>query len=635
LAKEILVNVGPRETRIAIMEDSRLVELEIEREERVVGSLYKARVENVLPGMDAAFVDVGLSRNAFLYVGDVLPSRESVSGGADAEDETDGDAEDEGDSDEEFEVEDEEGGEEPAEDEQEGAEGDGAPRTRPERAPRRRAIRRSVLRRQKIAEVLRVGQELLVQVIKGPRGTKGARVSTRISLPGRYLVLMPEADNVGVSRKIEDAKERDRLRRIGDHLLPDGFGLIIRTEAEDKTEQELRADLDFLLKLWKQILDTYRKSRGPTLVHRDLTLVYKTIRDVFGSDVSRLIIDDPEEYEKANELLDVISPKLRGRIQLYSGTAPIFDHFNIEAEIERSLRRKVWLRSGGYLVIDETEALTVIDVNTGKFTGGANLSETIVKTNTDAANEIARQLRLRDIGGIIVIDFIDMSNARDKQQVIRVLEAALKKDRARTKISTISPLGLVEMTRKRTAETISDFLSEPCQYCGGRGKLPSPDTLSIQVERELARAVANGKQSRDALLVQCHPDVAELLVGPEGETIDRIESRLRRAVYVRASSDLHPEKFDITHGDVAEFDRRFGSVRRGQVVECRIARSAVQPEPAVVGWANGYLLTLDNGRKLVGQTVRVKVQQAYRSYGAATIVGTAGTAKPIDKVTAA
>ncbi|HSV74942.1 MAG TPA: Rne/Rng family ribonuclease [Chthonomonadales bacterium] len=616
MAKEILVNVGPRETRIAIMEDSRLVELEIEREERVVGSLYKARVENVLPGMDAAFVDIGLSRNAFLYVGDVLPTAEGGSGssasGPDAD--TDDETEDE------YEVDDEEGDEDVDSDEPDAHEG---PRARKGRPQPRRSIRRSALRRQKITDVLRVGQELLVQVIKGPRGSKGARVSTRISLPGRYLVLMPEADNVGVSRKIEDAKERDRLRRIGDSLLPDGFGLIIRTEAEDKTEHELGADLDFLLKLWKQAVDGYRKSRGPTLIHRDLTLVYKTIRDVFGSDVARLIIDDPEEYEKANELLDVISPKLRGRIQLYSGEAPIFDHFSVEAEIERSLRRKVWLRSGGYLVIDDTEALTVIDVNTGKFTGGASLSETIVKTNIDAANEIARQLRLRDIGGIIVIDFIDMSHARDKQQVVRVLEAALKKDRARTKISTISPLGLVEMTRKRTAETIADFLTEPCQSCGGRGKLPSSDTLSITVERELARAIANGKHNREAILVQCHPDVAEVLVGPDGETIERIEGRLRRAVYVRASSEMHPEKFEITGGDLADLDRRFGAVRRAQIVECRVARSAVHPEAAAVGWVHGYLLTLDNGRKLAGQTVRVKVQQAYRSYGVAHIVGAA------------
>ncbi len=302
---------------------------------------------------------------------------------------------------------------------------------------------------------MKVGQELLVQVIKGPRSTKGARVSTRISLPGRYLVLMPEADNLGVSRKIEDPKERDRLKKIGDKLREPGFGLIIRTEAEEQTEQELRQDKDFLMQTWREVQERTKTVRAPYLVQSDLTLLYKTIRDVFGSDVSKLVIDEPAEYEKANELLDRLSPKLKGRIHLYDGVQPIFDAYKLEDEMARLLKRKVLMKSGGSLVIDETEALTVIDVNTSKFTGGSSLAETIVKTNLDAANEIARQLRLRDIGGIIVIDFIDMNNARDKQAVVKALELALKRDRSRTKISTISQLGLVEMTRKRTGETLS------------------------------------------------------------------------------------------------------------------------------------------------------------------------------------
>ncbi len=330
MAKEIVVNVGERETRIAVTEESKLVELHIEREERVVGSLYKARVSNVLPGMDAAFVDIGLERNAFLYVGDVLPTSENggeasrpQAAGVVADDEIDEDGEENGD-----------------EAEADESEGETAEASAPAPRQRRHSTRRSVLRHQKIKDVLKIGQEILVQVIKGPRGTKGARVSTRISLPGRYLVLMPEADNIGVSRKIEDGKERDRLKKIGEKL------------------RELKADRDFLLKLWRQIQDSYKKLRAPAQVHQDLTLVYKTIRDVFGSDVSRLIIDDPAEFEKANDLLDMVSPKLRGRIHLYTGDVPIFDHFKVEDEIDRLLKRKVWLRSGGYLIFDETEALT-------------------------------------------------------------------------------------------------------------------------------------------------------------------------------------------------------------------------------------------------------------------------------------
>lgn len=624
MTKEIMVNVGARETRIAVLEDGKLAELHIEREERVVGSLYKARVENILPGMDAAFVDIGLERNAFLYVGDILPNSDAESSNGASERETfSEDAENGAEADSESEEEDEEG------EEAEVVMLPGEPSSAGRRPARRPSTRRSYLRQQKIKDVLKEGQELLVQVIKGPRGSKGARVSTRISLPGRYLVLMPEADNIGVSRKVEDGKERDRLKKIGEKLREPGFGIIIRTEAEDKTEQELMADKEFLLKLWKQIQENARKSRAPALIHQDLTLVYKTLRDVFGSDVNRLVIDDPQEYEKANELLEMVSPKLRGRIHLYTGDTPLFDQFNIENEIERSLKRKVWLRSGGYLIFDETEALTVIDINTGKFVGGGSLSETILKTNLDAANEIARQLRLRDIGGIIVIDFIDMNNPRDKQQVVRALETALKRDRSRTKISNISPLGLVEMTRKRTGETITDFMTEACPYCGGRGKLPSADTVSMMVERELRRCVRTGKKERDALLVTCHPDVAELLVGPDGATVDQIEREIGCAVYVRADHELHIEKFTVTPGDIADLDKRIGGFRRAQVVECRIARSHVLPEPGVVGWTDGYLIVLNDGKKLVGQKVKAKIQNIHRSYAEASIIP--GTNRPLDK----
>jgi len=616
LPKEIIVNVGDRETRIAVVEDGRLAELHIEREERVVGSLYKGRVSNVLPGMDAAFVDIGLERNAFLYVGDVLPT--ATEEGGESRDSRHPALAEVDDVDEE---EDEE--------EAESAEaGPGEPASAGRR-PRRRSIRRSVLRHQKIKDVLKVGQEILVQVIKGPRGTKGARVSTRISLPGRCLVLMPEADNIGISRKIEDPKERDRLRKIGDKLREPGFGIILRTEAEDKTEAELKADKEFLMKLWRQSLEAARKAKAPALIHQDLTLVYKTIRDVFGSDVNRLVIDDPAEFEKANELLDLVSPKLRGRIHLYSGDVPIFDHYKLEEEIEKLTRRKVWLRSGGYLVFDETEALTVIDVNTGKYTGGANLAETIFKTNVDAANEIARQLRLRDIGGIIVIDFIDMSNPRDRQAVMKALETALKKDRSRTKISSISQLGLVEMTRKRTGETMTDFLTEPCHYCGGRGKLPSAESVSMQLERELARLVRTAKKPFEALLVICHPDVAELLVGPEGETVDRIERDLQRAVFVRSSPEMHLEKWEIATGDMAEMERRAAGFKRQQVVDCLVARSLVHGDGGVVGWAGGYLLAFSDGRRFVGQRVKARITDPRRSYAEAVLVP--GTGKPVDK----
>ncbi|HEV2473529.1 MAG TPA: Rne/Rng family ribonuclease, partial [Chthonomonadales bacterium] len=455
----------------------------------------------------------------------------------------------------------------------------------------RRVPRRPQLRQQRIRDVLKVGDELLVQVIKGPRSTKGARVSTRISLPGRYLVLMPEGDNLGVSRKIEESHERDRLKKVGEKLRQPGFGLIIRTEAEDKTEQELRQDMEFLLETWRSVLETSKRVKAPALVQQDLTLLYKTIRDVFGSEVDKLTIDDPVEYEKANELLDKLSPKLRGRIQLYDGVQPIFDHFGLEAEIDRLLRRKVFLKSGGSLVIDETEALTVIDVNTSKFVGGSSLAETIVKTNIDAAGELARQLRLRDIGGIIVIDFIDMTSQRDKTAVLKALETALKRDRSRTKISNISPLGLVEMTRKRTGETLAGFMTDDCPYCKGRGHLPSAETVSINLERDLRR-VANSHQHarRDAFVVTCHPEVAELIIGADGATIEELEQNLQRAVYVRADEEAHIENYNIEPCDMAEMDKKRQEMRRAQVVDCRITRSLLKEAARCIGWSDGFLI---------------------------------------------
>jgi ribonuclease G len=662
MAKEIVVNVGERETRIAVIEDGKLVELHIERAERVVGSLYKCRVANVLQGMDAAFVDVGLERNAFLYVGDVLPLSDEVSNtdtvsaahqkrqernhgrpariestpavspeSASAPHDDAEVAEDEDDAvinpDDQSET-----GDDYVDDEDEGLETGEAvgatERNIPTPKPRR-VFRKSVLRNQRIKDVLHVGQELLVQVIKGPRSTKGARVSTRVSLPGRYLVLMPEADNLGVSRKIEDSKERDRLKKIGDKIRVPGFGLIIRTEAEDKTEQELRSDMEFLLQNWRQVQEKAKQVKAPALVLQDLTLLYKTIRDVFGSDVSKLVIDEPAEYEKANELLERISPKLKGRIHLYDGPQPIFDQFGLENEIERLLKRKVFLKSGGSLVIDETEALTVIDVNTSKNVGGSSLAETIVKTNIDAAAEIARQLRLRDIGGIIVIDFIDMNNPRDKQSVLKALELALKKDRSRTKISNISPLGLVEMTRKRTGETLSGFMTDECPYCKGRGHLPSSESVSLQVERELRRQANDQKNARkDAFLITCHPEVAELLIGPEGTTIEEVERQLQRAVYVRADEKSHIETYTITSGDMNEFEKSRLNVRRAQVVECRIMRSLLKEPNKCVGWADGYLLDLDDGTRFVGQKAKVRVMDVRRSFGVGQLVP--GSNRPVE-----
>ncbi|HEU4751808.1 MAG TPA: Rne/Rng family ribonuclease, partial [Armatimonadota bacterium] len=555
--KEILVNVGDRETRIAVLENGRLMELHVEREERVVGNVYKGRVANVLPGMDAAFVDIGLDRNAFLYVGDILFEDTSRTGTGDA--------------------------------------------------PVRRTSRDV-----KIKDLARSGQEILVQVVKGPRGTKGARVSTKISIPGRYLVLMPDGDHLGVSRKIEDARERDRLKKIADQLQPKGFGLIVRTEAEGRSELELRQDLDYLVKTWQTISEKNRRAHAPAVLHKDLGIILKTIRDLFGQDVDKLVIDDREEYEKAVDMLEQLAPDLVDRVHLYAEAEPILIRYNVEEEIDRLLRRKVWLRNGAYLLIDTTEALTTIDVNTGKFVGTSSLAETILKTNLDAVEEIARQLRLRDIGGMIVLDFIDMASSRDRQLVMRALENAFKKDRTRIKVAHISPLGLVEMTRKRTSEAVTDVMSHTCPYCQGRGRVWSPETMAIQIEREIQRLCA--RQEVDAVLVYANPEVAAWLIGAEGEGVEQMERLIRRPVYVRARHDYHVEKYEIVPGDMMELERQMMPFHGGQVVDCAVTKMDLITPPRSAAWADGYFVDLANGVRFQGERTRVRLTDVRRSF---------------------
>lgn len=557
--KEILINVGERETRIAVMENGRLVELHVEREERVVGGVYKARVSNVLPGMDAAFVDIGLERNAFLYVGDILFDDTSGRSGGDG----------------------------------------GAPVRRTSRDIR-------------IKDVARPGQEIMVQVVKGPRGTKGARVSTKMSIPGRYLVLMPEGDHLGVSRKIEDVRERDRLKRISDEIKPKGFGLIVRTEAEGRSETELRQDLDYLTRTWSEITAKNKKAHAPALLHADLGIILKTIRDLFGQDVDKLVVDSRDEYDNAVDMLTQLAPDLVDRVHLYEDSEPILIRYNVEEEIDRLLRRKIWLRNGAYLLLDTTEALTTIDVNTGKFVGTSSLQETILKTNLDAVDEIARQLRLRDIGGMIVLDFIDMASARDRALVMRKLEDAFKQDRTRIKIAHISPLGLVEMTRKRTAEAVTDVMSQVCPYCQGRGRVWSPETMAIQIEREVLRLCA--KQDVEAILIHANPEVAATLIGAEGEGVEQLERMIRRPVYIRGNHDYHVEKYEIVPGDMLEMERQMMHFHGGQIVDCNVTKIDLITPPRSAAWANGYFVDLANGSRYQGQTIRARLTDVRRSF---------------------
>ena len=560
---EIVVNVSNRETRIVLLEDGQLMEYRVEREERVVGSIFKGIVQNVLPGMDAAFVDIGLERNAFLYVADIIPD-EGI--------------------------------------------GDNSPAS----------LKRSELRRRKIKDLLKPGQQVMVQVTKGPRGTKGARVSTRIALPGRYVVLLPEANNVGVSRKIEQRSERERLRLLGDKIVPTGFGLILRTECEGRTEAELKADIAYLVSLWAEVMKTAKRLRAPANVHKDQTLLFRTVRDMFGDEISQMVIDDPDEYEKVHLMAGMVAPVMREKIQLYDQDEPIFDHFGIEKELERLLQHKVPLKSGGSLVIDEMEALTAIDVNTGKQVGSTSLNETILKANMEAAEEALRQLRLRDMGGIIVVDFIDMESAEDKKRVLTHFSDGLARDRARTRVGRVSSLGLVEITRKRTGESVTQEITEICPMCEGVGRISSKETVSLWIERDMWRKL---NDPGNAFLVECHPSVVEALIGLDGENVEELEHEMRRGIYIRANFDMEYEEYEITSGTIEEFDREQMGYRRAQVLECNVRRSAFDNVNRICGWTdNGYFVELIDGSEFIGHRAKVCLQDIRRSYAVADVI---------------
>ncbi len=497
VTREILINSDPHETRIAIIEDKALAELMVERADRRrrVGDIYKGKVSAVLPGMQAAFVDVGLHKTAFLHVSDLVAPPQTY-------EEID---------EESFEEEDR--------------------REREARVPH------------KIEEYLEKGQEILVQITKEPIGTKGPRVSAQISLPGRYLVMMPGSDHVGISRRIEDRAERARLRTIIHELKPAGSGLIVRTAGEGKSKKHFASDVKFLTQLWKKIEAKASKMRAPALLHRDMELVAGLIRDIFTDDIHRLIIDSKREHKQILSYVRSFAPELAHRVRLYTGKTPIFDHFDLESEIEKAIDRKIWLKKGGYITIDQTEALVAIDVNTGRYVGRKDQEETALKTNLEAAREVARQLRLRDMGGIIVIDFIDMEQEKNKKAVLDELRTHLKKDRARTKTYQVSDLGLVEMTRQRERPSLLHYFSEECPDCGGVGRVLSLESMSMKIERVLKRAAT--ELGEKDLVIRVSPDVAVYLLEERGSRIERLEHRLGIQLDIVDDPSLRREDFRV------------------------------------------------------------------------------------------
>jgi ribonuclease G len=498
MKQEIFINSTPQESRIAIVEDGVLAEFLIERKEEmgVAGNIYKGKVARVLPGMQAAFVDIGMEKAGFLHASDFSTEPEDVQLTGD---------------DVEF------------------AETPKAPPSR--HLPLEKQVSR--------------GEEILVQVAKDPLGTKGARVTSHVSLPGRYMVFMPGTNHIGISRRIESDEERKRLREIAQSLGTEAGGFILRTACEGLSKREIQRDLHFLTKLWARIQQKAESAGAPALIHQDLDLIARTLRDFFTPDTEQVVIDSPKDHRRVVDFVRHFMSRHKAKIVLYNDKEPLFEQQGIEEKVVKALDRRVWLRSGGYLIIERTEALTAVDVNTGRFVGKRNQEETILKTNMEAVQEVVRQLRLRNVGGIIIIDFIDMEKEGNRRKVYDALKEALKKDKARTNILKISELGLVEMTRQRTRESLENQLLRSCPHCEGRGRIKSAPTIAYDVLRAIKRqhpSIDGGKN----IVVRLHPDIANFLYDEKNNSLENLEHEINHRIIIKASQELHHEKYEIT-----------------------------------------------------------------------------------------
>jgi ribonuclease G len=524
MTKEMIVSCNGHETIVAILEDDLVAEIFVERERQrgVVGNVYKGRVSKVLPGMQSSFIDIGLERDGFLYVADVIDTLEEFekleASDDDARPAKKGDRE------------------------AAGATAGAAP-------PASRPDARSDQPQQKIEDLLHQGDEIIVQVVKEPLGTKGARLTSHVTMAGRFLVFMPTVDHVGVSRKIESREERSRLRGIVREFRDaHGFtgGVIIRTAAAGRPREDIVSDLEAFHKIWTEIRQRTEASRAPAVVYREQSLVSKLLRDLLTDEFQAIRIDNPHEYEVVLELVERIMPNLGPRVKLYSKPYPIFEEYGVQVEIDKALKSKVWLKSGGSIVINQTEALVAIDVNTGRYVGkrtSGRLEDTIVKTNLEAVKEIVRQVRLRDLGGIIVLDFIDMEEKKNRQKVLQMVEQELRKDRSPSKALQVADFGLIIITRKRVKQSLERVLTEPCPYCSGTGSIKSSSTICYEILSEIKKIGPDLNGHR--VLLRVNPDIARALKEEESAVLSDLKQSLGKDVTIKADVHLHHEQFDV------------------------------------------------------------------------------------------
>lgn len=505
MGSELIINVTSLETRVALLENGILTELHIERalNKGVAGNIYKCNVQRILPGIQAAFVDIGLGRSAFLYVDDVYNNTEKNF-------------------------------EQMMEDFKSCNEAIGLP---PENENDKKSSSPP------IEEILKENSELLVQVIKEPIGSKGARISSHISLPGRYLVYLPTLDNTGISRRISCEEERKRLKDIIQEIKPEGAGFIIRTASEGASREELLSDMEFLIKLWENNQKKASHAPTPSLIHEDLSVSLRAIRDLYSKNVMKVIVDEKKTYDEIITFIETFMPQLKYSVELYNRDDQIFDAYGIEVEISRALGKRIWLKSGGYIIIEKTEALVAIDVNTGKFVGKGKQSDTILKTNLEAIKEIAYQVRLRNLGGIIIIDFIDMEKEIDREKVQNTLEEALSRDRTKTNILPMSDLGLIQMTRKRVRENLSGQMCDTCPYCEGKGLIKSVPSIAYDVVRAIKRESISGSEGK--IFVLAHPDVVAFLYDEESNSIEIAEKEINKKIIIKSDTEFHHEEFEI------------------------------------------------------------------------------------------
>ncbi len=555
MTREIFINVEVNETRVAIKEYGRLAEIKVERssDDGIVGNIYKGVVTDVLPGMEAAFVDVGLERNVFIHVGDIIGSK------------------------------------------------------------------RKNKKELKIKSLLQKGDELVVQIVKEAIGNKGARATCYITIPGRYLVLMPTVTHVGVSRRIQDEEERKRLKTLVNDFKPGNMGFITRTAAEGATAEQLKRDFRFLDHQWTKIKQGTKKCRAPALLYKDLDLVQRVVRDTFTEDFDRLVVDNLKVYKGIVRATRNIAPHLRKKVELYLGKLPMFFLYEIEKEIKNALHRKVWLDSGGYLVIDAMEALTAIDVNTGKYVGRSNLDDTILKTNLEAAKEIPHQLKLRDIGGIIIIDFIDMDRQGDQTLVMDTLQKELEQDYTKTAVLGLTKLGLVEMTRKKVKQGIGEYLQRECHYCGGTGKVLTAESVAIETIHQLKKKISEEKFQ--AVFLEVHPEVAANLIGPRGKKLQELEETLGKDLYIRGNESMHLEEMKIIKtGGRKELANVAMPVKTGDELNLLVQSKHNYNSEDGIARLEGFVIDIIGAGKKVGQWVDVKIEDVYKTFAKARFI---------------